>query len=364
MNLPGLNRIASATGGRPMLGTGDPGAIFDLILEDAGAGYYLLSYDPELKGDGSRRSIKVDVQRKGVRVRGPDAYLDLEGLADAGSAKPSPLDLDAAGADLSIEVSHAFFRGSDGKPLLIWAVGADAANLEPQADGKRVSVALTAAGGAAGAGGDWTARGGRTSRQVFDRKAFENAQKKDGVAVEVSFQTALGGPGPQKLKLVLRDESSDRYGVDETERFAPDFARPLATSTLLVSRRAVETKKAEQTPEWGAVLDYDGTRILPEATREFQVGDTLLFSYRLYNTPPEMLRQAPPPQIALMRNEVQLESFQLQAESRVDGDTVQYMGAIKTGGLEPGDYILLSAVPGREDERQPYVETSFRLIEK
>lgn len=363
MNMPGLNRIASATGGRPMLGTGDPGAVFDLILEDA-RGYYVVSYDPELKGNDAKRSIKVDVERKGVRVRGPDSYLDLEGLGVVAESRPSPLDLDPAGADLPIEVSHAFFRGPEGKPVLIWTAGVDAAQLEGEQDGKRVAVSLTAAGGAADGEGGWTGRGERSSRQVFDSKAFESAKKKGGAPVEIALQTSPVGPGPAKLRLTLRDDTSTRYGVEEAELFVPDFSRPLATSTLVVSRRAVETKKAEETPEWGAVLDYAGTRVMPEATREFRVGDTILFSYRLYNTPPEMLQSAPPPQIALMRGEMQLDSFDLQAESRVDGETVQYMGAIKTNGLEPGDYILLSAVPGREDERQPYVETQFRLVKK
>ena len=363
INAPGLNRIATSTGGRPLLGTGDPGAIFNLILEDA-KDYYVVSYDPALEGNGARRSIRADVEGKGLKVQAPRGYLDLEGLDDLGRPASSPLDLDPEAADLPIRLSHAFFRGADGKPLAIFAAGVDAAELDPAQDGKSVTVELTAAAGARDGSGGWAVREQQASRQVFAGKAFQSAIKKGGAPIEVTLTAALPASGSQTLEVALRDEGSGRYGLDATALWAPDFTRPLATSTLVVTRRAIETKKAKQTPSWGDALDYDTTRLIPESTREFTVGDTLLFSYRLYNTPPEMLQQSPAPQIALLLNEVQVEEFDLQAESRVDRDTVQYMGALRTDNLEPGDYILLSAVPGRNDERQPYVEAQFRLVGK
>ncbi len=367
MNQPGLNRIATTTEGRPLLGTNDPIQVFDLILEDA-RNYYVLTYDPGLEGEGRRRSIKVGAGDKSIKVRAAKGYLDIEGLASLGAPQVSLLDLDAAGGDLPIEVSHVFFRGAGGKPLCISTAAAEAASLEAVAagKGKSVDVEVTVAGGAKAFDGSWTDLGRQGVRRVFAAKAFAAAQKKGGAPIEATLSATLAAAGRQELKTVLRDEASKRYGVSEQGVAVPDFSRPLATSTLLLTRRAVEIDKKSQTPPWGDLLDYDKTRFTPEASRVFRVGETILFTYRLYNPTPAMLQHSPEPQIALLLGDDQLDAFTLQAESRVapGGEEIQYMGALRTDDLEPGDYVILSAVPGREDERQPYVEAKFKLAKK
>ncbi len=74
----------------------------------------------------------------------------------------------------------------------------------------------------------------------------------------------------------------------------------------------------------------------------------------------------PPVQLEVLKDEVQLEQAQAQGENRVvEGKSeIQYLGALRTDNLDPGQYLILSAVPGRDDARQPYVEAAFTLVKK
>ncbi len=65
----------------------------------------------------------------------------------------------------------------------------------------------------------------------------------------------------------------------------PDFSLPLETSTLLLTRRATEIKAGLADEPWGDLLDYGETQLIPESTRTFNIGETILFTYRLYNPP-------------------------------------------------------------------------------
>jgi VWFA-related protein len=365
MNQPGLNSLAQSTSGRALLGTNDPKLIFDMILEDAGD-YYVLGYSPELQGKNARHSVKVSVSRKGTKVRAARSYLDIEGLGSVPTPTQSPLELSSDDASLPVQVAYAFFRGDDGKPLMIATAGVDGKAVEGAASGKGVSVDLTAAGGVRSGTAEWSASETRRVRRVFDKKGFAAAQKKGGVAIDVSFTLTMPAAGWHEWKLALRDENATKHGIDEQRLWAPDFAKPLATSTMLLTRRAVEAGGKTPVEPWGELLDYEETRFVPESGREFRAGETVLFTYRLYNPPQDMLGQAPEPQIALLRDEEQIGDFQVSSESRiVDGKKeIQYMGALRTDNLEPGEYIILSAVPGRNDERQPYVEAKFRLVAK
>jgi hypothetical protein len=165
-------------------------------------------------------------------------------------------------------------------------------------------------------------------------------------------------------KVALKDEQGGIFGVLQKTVGVHDLARPLATSDILLTRRAVPVKPDTPAEQWGDLLDFGGSRLIPESTREFKTGDPVLFTYRLYNAPQEMLDNPPPVQLALFKDEQQLETFDGQGESRaVPGkNEIQYVGSIQTKGLEPGEYLILSAVPGREDERHPYVEGAFRLV--
>jgi hypothetical protein len=140
----------------------------------------------------------------------------------------------------------------------------------------------------------------------------------------------------------------------------------MSTSDVLITRRAIPIEPGAAAPPWGDLLDFGGSRLIPESTREFKVGEPVLFSYRLYNAPAEMIQNTPPVQLALFQDEQQLESFDGQGQSRVieGANEIHYVGSIETKGLAPGEYLILSAVPGREDARQPYVEGAFRLVKK
>ena len=360
----GLNNLATLTGGRPLLGAGELGRIFDLVLEDSRS-YYILGYQPELEGRGRLVSLKVEAASKDVRVRTVKKYLDFEGLTLIPSG-PAALDEDADKAQLPIQVSYSFFRGDDGRPVVIFTGGVAASAVKVSEAKRGVGVDLTLAGGVPDPGGGWAASQTRRLRQTFKKSAFAKAQAQSGLTIDVSSLAALPGSGFKDWKLVLRDENGGDYGADQRRLAVPDFSLPLATSTLLLTRRAVEIKGQSEPQPWGDLLDYGSTRFVPESAREFHAGETVLFLYRLYNPPEEMLAQPPPAQIALLKNEVQIADFSVQAENSADRvkKEIHYMGALRTDNLEPGDYLILSAVPGRDDARQPYVEAGFRLVKR
>jgi|GEM_PF-3410891 len=365
MNQQGLAQIASATGGKAVLGTSDPAVAFKMVLDDA-RDYYVLGFKPTLTGKGNPRSIKVDVDRKGVRLRHAKSFLDIEGLGAAPAEATSALDADGD-SELSTISQYHVFRGDDGKPLLLFTGGADLQELEAKEAGKGFEVSLTLAGGFSDGAEGWSVKQQRTVRQVFAKKPFQKAQKDGGVLVDVSA-VVRPSPGEQDWKLVLRDENSGKLGIDQRKFLVPSFTLPLDTSSMVVTRRAVPIEGAEAQP-WGALLDYGESRFIPESSTEFTVGDTVLFTYRLYGPPAALLQGEPQVQVALLKDEAQLDSFEWQGSAQVvegagGAKEIQYMGAIRTNGLEPGSYLILSAVPGRDDARQPYIEGAFQLKKK
>ena len=145
----------------------------------------------------------------------------------------------------------------------------------------------------------------------------------------------------------------------------PQGLQGLAPVVRLVGQAQAVDEAVEQ-----AQHKLEGMGVL-DALRQagVQPGDTVLFTYRLYNPPAAMLQGEPELQVALLQNEQQIGDFDWQGRARVienaDGSKeIQYMGAVMTKGLAPADYLILCAVPGRDDERQPYIEGAFRIAEK
>jgi hypothetical protein len=365
MNDHGLNTVARTTGGKPVLGVGNPYDVVEAALEDL-PGYYVATVDAPFEGKGGRRNLKATVHRDGAEAHLARAFLlDLPGLESLGAAGEDLLAKGAAEGDLKIRAEHWVFRGPEGGPMLIVAAGAPVESLSGAEAPGGVAVELALAGGYP-AGDGWKTVARRGSRQVFAKKAFESARKQGGVSIELTASGELPGPGVQLWKTVVRDVERGAVGVVENEVAVHDLSRPMATSDVLITRKAISVNPDTPAEPWGDLLDFGGSRLIPESTREFKAGEPLLFTYRLYNAPKEMLDSPPPVQLAVFKDEVQLESFDGEGRSRViEGKAeIQYVGSIETKGLEPGEYLILSAVPGREDERHPYVEGEFRLVKK
>ena len=361
----GLTGVALHTGGKAALGGGNADDVVRTALEHL-PGYYVATIDPELQGKGVRKNIKVSVSRKGVDADFPRGFLmDIPGLGSLGAGRTDLLAKESADATMQIQSRHWVFRGPDGKPMVLISAGAPAMTLESSKADKGVAVELALAGGYRDGDG-WLTTANRVSRQVFDKKAFAAAQKKGGVTIDVTASGSLPGPGMHAWKTVLRNTAGGAFGVIEEEVGAHDLNRPMATSDVLLTRLAVPIEADAPAEPWGDLLDFGGSRMIPESTNEFKVGEPVLFTYRLYNAPKDMIQNPPPVQLALFKDEQQLDSFDGQGQSRVvDGKAeIQYVGSIQTKGLGPGEYLILSAVPGREDERQPYVEGAFRLVKK
>ena len=361
----GLNAVARHSGGKAVLGGSNAEDVLRVAMEDL-PGYYVATIDPPFEGKGSRVNLKASVSGKGVTARLPRAFLlDFPGLEAIAGPREDLLALDEAAGKLPVRVERWVFRGPDGGPLIILSAGASVDALGSAPADKGLAVELALAGGIR-AGDGWAPAAQRRSRQIFEKKAFANAQKRGDFWVDVTASGGLPGPGMHAWKTVLRDEQGKAFGAVSGSVGVHDLSRPMSTSDVLLTRRAIPLKPDTPAEPWGDLFDFGGSRLIPESTREFNPGEPVLFTYRLYNPPQEMLDSPPPVQLALFKDEQQLESFDGQGEVRVipGRKEIQYVGSIQTKGLEPGEYLILSAVPGREDERQPYVEGAFRLVKK
>lgn len=100
-----LRFMAEETGGLAIVNTNDVGPGLDRVAADFGS-YYSLGYTPAHQGDGRYHSIKVKVNRKGLKVRHRDGYRDKNSYARMADRTTSSLmyGLHKNPMDLAVEV--------------------------------------------------------------------------------------------------------------------------------------------------------------------------------------------------------------------------------------------------------------------
>jgi hypothetical protein len=374
----GLNQLANSTGGEAVLSEGDPSVIFSRVLGQA-SDYYVLGYEPSDTSErGRKRRIAVKVNRKGLKASLPlNEYMERRpGEQPAprrtAAAAPDALAVDDAAmkemlaaadkADFPLDVSHAVFRGSDGKAAVIYAAGVHPGELKT-VESKGSVEADFSIGVQAVRGSEEAAYANVREKRAFPADAFKKALKDK--RMRTNHAAAFRGidAGSYELRLAWKDETGGRASTAKLPFTVPNYEKPLAASSMMITRDAVEGPPEIGNP-LGELLAVGDTHFLPDAAAKFAPGDTLYIVYHLYNVPEAMLAQPPPVQFVVMQNQQPV----ADAPSGGDGiamkeqNQIRYRVMVQTGQLKPGTYTALAGLP-RDGGGQPRVLTKDFVIE-
>jgi VWFA-related protein len=240
--LEGLNYLSHETGGFTVVNTNDLNIGVQEALYDQQS-YYLLGFDPEDgKFDQRRHSIKVKVNRPGLKVRTRSGFFgvsDSEGASEAPAAPKtrgqqilSALLAPMGARDLSLRMTPYFFNASKEGPLVRALFHIDCSKLtfkEGQDGKKQLNLDLAAfAFDEEGITADFNAR-----RLVlsFDEKRYREALEQ-GLAYRADFQ--LKKPGAYQFRAVLRDGETGRTGSASQFIRLPDLNKNLLALSGLV----------------------------------------------------------------------------------------------------------------------------------
>jgi VWFA-related protein len=267
--LEGPNFLSQQTGGFTVVNTNDLNIGIEEALYDQQS-FYLLGFDPEdEKFDQRRHSIKVKVNRPGLRVRSRSGFL---GVSDSQRGNGSPADPDASpnapnargqqilsalfapmGARaLSLHMTPYFFNSSGEGPIVRALFHIDCSNLtfKDGPDGrKRLDLDVAAfAFDEEGIAADLDAH-----RLVlnFNEKQYREALA-SGLAYRADFQ--LKKPGAYQFRAVLRDGASGRTGSASQFIRLPDLSKKrLALSGLVMTTPKPVSSAASNNSNAGAV---------------------------------------------------------------------------------------------------------------
>ncbi len=242
--LEGLNFLSQQTGGFTVVNTNDLNIGIDEALYDQQS-YYLIGFDPDNdKFDQRRHSIKVNVNRPGLKVRTRSGFY---GVSDGepgneppaapktrGSQILSALFAPMGARDLSLRITPYFFNSSKEGPLVRTLFHIDCSKLtfKDGLDGKKqLNVELAAfVFDEEGAPADFTSR--RLALN-FDEKRYREVLA-EGLAYRADFQ--LKKPGAYQFRAVLRDEETGRTGSAGQFIRMPDLSKNrLALSGLIMT---------------------------------------------------------------------------------------------------------------------------------
>ena len=308
----GLNQLARRTGGEPLLSQGDPSRIFERVLSDA-AGYYLLRYEPkDQRQRGLKRRIRVKVKPKGYKVAALGEYLERrpgEQVAPQhAAAGPAALAVDDKAmremlakqqADFPLQASYAVFQGAGGDAVVLYVLGVHPKSLKTT-ESKNSLEADFSIGALATAGGNEAAFAGVRERRAFPAEAFRDSLSNPRMRTNWSGELRGLAPGAYELTLGWKNEG----GGAATKKLSvevPDFSRPLAASSLFLTRDAAQGAPPPGSPH-GDLLVVGDSRFEPDAATTFSAGETIFIVYHLYNAPEQMLAQPPAVQFVVLQS--------------------------------------------------------------
>jgi hypothetical protein len=373
----GLNQIANVTGGEAVLTEGDPAVIFSRVLHDAG-NYYLLSYESSDPSErGRKRRISVKVNRKGLKASALIAeYMERQPgerpvPKRVAAVAPSTLAVDdaamkellAAGekVDFPLDFSHTVFGGSGGKAVVLYAAGVHPGELKTVESKGSVeadfSLAVQALRGAEEA----------AYASVREKRAFPAAEFSKALTdkrMRTHYAAALRGidSGSYELRLAWKDENGGGASTARLSFTVPDYSKPLAASSLMITRDAVQGPPEIGNP-LGELLAVGDTHFLPDAATKFAPGQTLYVVYHLYNVPEAMLAQPPPLQFVVMQNQQPVSNAPSggDAVAMKEHNQVRYRVMVQTDQLKPGTYTALVGLPSAGGGQPQILTNDFEI---
>ena len=361
----GLRILAELSGGKAAVNTNDFGEVFDRVNADR-HGYYVVGYYPEsVKRNNPFRKIRVEVDRPGVKVETADGYFEPKPFENFSESDRHNQLYHAVNAserfrDVPFSLSYEVFRGSSGAAEATLAVGVPPSALEvaphpEDPEKEQAAFVVMARLGEIGPereplyGGsnlDLDLPSGTLSQLAVDRlNRFELTR---------SFPL---GPGQETIRVLVRDELSGKIGAQTLSLGAPDFEKPWAPSSVLLTARFQQAVEQQASP-----LDVGATRLIPQSQAVFHQGQEIFVLYDLYNVEDDLVDTLPGFAVFLKKGD-EFVPAKYEGEASFDSKvgTVRYAGALETTELDPGVYQLL--VPAPEGAKNPkrYLARSFRV---
>lgn len=368
----GLTSLARETGGRALIGTNRLADVFDRVAEDA-TGYYVLGYHPvDLRSNGKYRTIKVGVNRPGVKVQQTTrGYYEPRRTSmtpkdDLGFDMRLAAQRDDLPVDLPVAASVGMFADAEGWPVLVLSAGVPVSELEP-ADARRPNLAASAILRIADVDRSRLPLSYERKLEVpLDREDWTRARDDRTAFVAMSDMVTLV-PGEYDWRIVFRDDKSGRLGGIGGRVLLRDFRGPSTPSSMLLTRQVETRRDASPAGANRQPLDAGPLRFQPQPSLVFQRGETVHLLYSLYNpTEGDLQSVQQGMRLALLRDGAAVGDLQAAGVPVVDesGRRIDFAGAIRTGDLDPGTYTVVALLPNYEHRSPSQVEARFLLIDQ
>ncbi len=256
--------LADATGGHELNRGNDVVAVFDVLAREQDESY-TLAYVPADSPEGSCHTLKVTVDRSGVKVRGRNLYCNVTQPA---LALASPLENELT--TLAASPHSVNTAASASLPFFYEPFGAARVNLvleipspvfDPTEVNGKLQASMDVLGLAYNLVGEVAARFSDTVKYYFDNRQQFDDFVQHPLRYEHQFEVS---PGNYKFKLIFRS-AKDRVGVVETPLVvdALDAGR-LQLSAIALSHdvQPISPEDAEAETEAGKTpLIFRGNRI-------------------------------------------------------------------------------------------------------
>jgi VWFA-related protein len=368
----GLENLAHETGGKALIGTNRLADVFDRVVADA-SGYYVLSYYPiDLSTSGRFRSVKIVVNRPGVKIqqtaRGyyeprPTSMFSKD---DRGLSLRRAMQLPQPPNELPVAASAAFFADARGFPVFVLSAGVPASALEPDKPGHKPLLSAMAIVRIADAE--------HTRLPMYFERRLEAPLGPGALARVKADPTAFLAmtdllsllPGEYDWRVVFRDERTGRLGGMGGRVRLKDFRGPSTASTMLLTRQVTRADAGVAGDKEAAQpLDAGTLRYTPQCSPVFRRGETVHLLYTLYNaTASELDAAKRGMQVAVIHDGHPVKPLDAFGEPFVDTQRalIQFTGSINTSGLEAGAYTVIGMLPDFEHRAQKSVEQRFVLL--
>ena len=285
---PLLTALADGTGG---FLTRDPSqllAAFQQIGEEQ-TEYYLLSYTPPESKEGSCHTLRVKVERAGVKVRARSSYCTTQALdLIAGTPEAKDLESRAAGAeagDLTASVQLPYFYVSPGVARVHLAMEIALGSLKFENQKGKLHAEVSLLGIASTPDGSVGARFSDTLKLDYDNPAEIEKLKEMPVHYEKDFKIA---PGKYSLTVAFGSGGSDFGKMEVPLDVEPWNGSELAVSAVALSREThpaelglVSSLVGDRTP-----LIAQGNEFIPSGSKQFTKSDSGFFYVEFYDPDP------------------------------------------------------------------------------
>jgi len=295
-----LSTLATDTGGRMFHDLNNFAPAFTDVQKENST-YYLLGYSPSnTRSDGRFRHIKVEVDRKDLKVEARPGYYAPKNFRqftreDKDLQLQQALDSETPFLELPLAVDAAYFRQSSSEYYVVLAakVPASAIPFKQKSSARRAEFDF--AWRATDPSGKVVAALRDTLPVKLDADTYQQILR-GNILYEGGF---LLPPGKYKLKVVARENETGKMGTFVEPLILPPITKEkLEISSVVVSNEISEVN-TRQLRSRGNPLEIGARAVLPSVTRVFRTNQNLYVYLQSYggvpNSPAHKKNSGPAP---------------------------------------------------------------------